>query len=74
MKYKIEGDVMQILSLELDEGEEVFSESGAMAWMSANMGMESYMRGGLGAGIGRMFTGKSLFMVRFKSKIGRAHV
>ncbi len=74
MKYKIEGDVMQVLSLELDPAEEVYAESGAMAWMSANMGMESYMRGGLGAGIGRMFTGESLFMVRFKSTGGKGLV
>ncbi|MEW6036046.1 MAG: TIGR00266 family protein [Candidatus Micrarchaeota archaeon] len=74
MKYKIEGDVMQILTLELDQGDEVFSESGAMAWMSANMEMESYMRGGLGAGLGRMFTGESLFLVKFKSGAGKGIV
>jgi uncharacterized protein (TIGR00266 family) len=67
MRHKIEGDVMQILTIELDEGEEVYSESGAMTWMSNNMNMESYMRGGLGAGLGRMFTGESLFMVKYTS-------
>jgi len=71
MKYKIEGSVMQILSMELSEGEEVYSESGAMAWMSGNMGMESYIRGGLGAGIGRMFTGESLFLVKYRSSGGK---
>ena len=71
MKYKIEGSVMQILSMELSEGEEVYSESGAMAWMSGNMGMESYIRGGLGAGIGRMFTGESLFLVKYRSSSGK---
>lgn len=74
MKYKIEGDVMQILTLELEEGEEVFSESGAMSWMSGNMTMESYMRGGLGAGLGRMFTGESLFLVQFKTAGGKGLV
>ncbi|MDD5171487.1 MAG: TIGR00266 family protein [Candidatus ainarchaeum sp.] len=74
MKYKIEGEVMQILSVELNEGEEVYCESGAMAWMSANMNMESYLRGGLGAGIGRMFTGESLFMVKFKTTGGKGLV
>jgi uncharacterized protein (TIGR00266 family) len=67
MKYKIEGDLMQILTVELEGSEEVFAESGAMSWMSGNMNMESYMRGGLGAGIGRMFTGESLFMVKFNT-------
>lgn len=74
MKSKIEGEMMQILTVELEEGEQVFSESGAMSWMSGNMGMESHMRGGLGAGIGRMFTGESLFMVRFKTSGGKGLV
>jgi uncharacterized protein (TIGR00266 family) len=74
MKYKVEGEVMQILTVELDEGEEVFSESGAMSWMSGNISMESYIRGGLGAGIGRMFTGESLFMVKYKPSGGKGIV
>lgn len=74
MKHKIEGDVMQILTVELNDGEEVFAESGAMAWMSANMDMSSYIRGGIGAGIGRMFTGESLFMVKFKTTGGKGIV
>jgi uncharacterized protein (TIGR00266 family) len=74
MKYKIEGEMMQVLTLELDEGEQVYAESGGMAWMSGNMGMESNMRGGLGAGLGRMFTGESLFMVQFKPSGGKGVV
>ena len=74
MKHKIEGDVMQILTVELNEGEEVYSESGAMSWMSGNVEMESYLRGGLGAGIGRMFTGESFFMVKFKTSSGKGLV
>ena len=71
MKHKIEGEVMQILSIELEQGEEVYAESGAMSWMTDNVEMESYIRGGLGAGIGRMFTGESLFMVKFKTTGGK---
>jgi uncharacterized protein (TIGR00266 family) len=74
MEHKIEGETMQVLTIELNEGEGVYSESGAMAWMSANMGMESQMRGGLGAGLGRMFTGESLFMVQFKTTGGKGIV
>ena len=70
MKHKIEGDVMQILTLELEEGDQAYAESGAMSWMSGNVKMESYMRGGIGAGIGRMFTGESLFMVKFNTTGG----
>ncbi|MFH1784999.1 MAG: TIGR00266 family protein [Candidatus Micrarchaeota archaeon] len=74
MEHKIEGEVMQALTLELEAGEEVFAESGAMAWMTDNVSMESYMRGGLGAGLGRMFTGESLFMVRYKTTGGKGLV
>jgi uncharacterized protein (TIGR00266 family) len=41
MKYEIEGSVLQILRVELESGEEIYSESGAMSWMSGNMEMES---------------------------------
>ncbi|MCI0503807.1 TIGR00266 family protein [Candidatus Micrarchaeota archaeon] len=74
MEHRIEGDVMQVLTVELEDGEQVYSESGAMAWMSANVAMESQMRGGLGAGIGRMLTGESLFMVQFKTTGGKGTV
>jgi len=65
---------MQILSFELDPSDEIYAESGAMSWMSDNVGMESYVRGGIGAGIGRMFTGESFFMVKFKSAGGKGMV
>ncbi|MBU0590959.1 TIGR00266 family protein [Candidatus Micrarchaeota archaeon] len=74
MKSKIEGEIMQLLSFELDGSDEIYAEAGAMSWMSDNVKMESYMRGGLGAGIGRVFTGESLFMVRFKSESGKGMV
>lgn len=70
MKYKIEGTTMQILSVELNSGEEIFSESGSMCWMSSNVNMESYVRGGIAAGLGRMFTGESFFMVKYNIPSG----
>lgn len=70
MKYDIKGNVMQIINMELEKNEEVYSEAGAMAWMSENMTMESYMRGGLGAGIGRVFSGESLFLVKYSPQGG----
>jgi uncharacterized protein (TIGR00266 family) len=67
MKYKLEGSVMQVLTVELDEGEEVYSESGAMSWMSGNVEMSSMVHGGIGGGIGRMLSGESLFTVKFNT-------
>jgi uncharacterized protein (TIGR00266 family) len=65
---------MQLLSVELKDGEEIYAESGAMAWMSDNVHMESNMRGGLGGGLGRMFTGESVFVVKYRSTGGTAMV
>ncbi len=67
MKYRVDGTTMQTVTVELADGESVYSESGAMAWMSDNIDMQSEMRGGMGAALGRMFTGESLFLVNFKS-------
>jgi uncharacterized protein (TIGR00266 family) len=74
MRYRIEGAVMQVLTFELDEGEEVYAESGAMSWMSGNMQMHAYVQGGIGGGLGRVLTGESLFTVRFKPKGGPGSV
>ena len=39
----------------------MFNESGAMAWMSPNMKMETSSNGGLGKALGRMFAGEKIF-------------
>ncbi|MCK4319397.1 TIGR00266 family protein [Candidatus Micrarchaeota archaeon] len=67
MKTKIEGSVMQIIRITLEDGEKVFSESGAMVWMSDNINMKTGMRGGIMAGFGRMMSGESIFLTEFKS-------
>ena len=64
MKTKIEGQLMETLSVELDN-EKIFAEAGSMLWMSDNVKMDTKMRGGLGAGIGRMFSGESMFLTEF---------
>jgi uncharacterized protein (TIGR00266 family) len=74
MKYEIEGSVLQILRVELESGEEIYSESGAMSWMSGNMEMESFVHGGIGGGIGRVFSGESLVTVKFHPKGGPGFV
>jgi uncharacterized protein (TIGR00266 family) len=74
MKHKIKGDDMQILDIALNEGEEIYSEAGAMAWMTGNINMDSYMKGGIGGGIGRMFTGESLFMAKYSPSGGEGSI
>lgn len=69
MQYKITGEDMQALSIELSEGETIFSESGGMSWMSGNMKMETESRG-MGQMFSRMLTGESLFINKYSSTKG----
>lgn len=74
MKYRIDGTTMQTVTLELDANESVYSESGSMAWMTDNLDMKSEMRGGVGAALGRMFSGESLFLVNYTAQGGKATI
>lgn len=65
MRYKILGDNLPAVTIQFDQGESIYTQSGGMTWMTDNFNMETNMRGGLGKSLGRMFTGKSLFMVTY---------
>lgn len=76
--YTIIGDDMQIVEIELDTGETVVAEAGAMNYMNdgisfeARMGDGSQMRGGfmeqlMKAGL-RALSGESLFMTHFTNE------
>ena len=41
MKYQIKGEPMPVVICQLEAGESVICESGAMSWMSPNMEMET---------------------------------
>ena len=68
MKYEIKGNNLPFVSLKLDRGEELFTTSGAMSWMSQNISMETSASGGLMGGMKRMFSGESFFTVTFKAQ------
>ncbi len=65
MKYKITGDNLQLVTVELNAGEKVYGEAGTMVYMSSNMTMEAKMRGGLMKAIGRKFAGETMFLTEF---------
>jgi len=65
MKYSLQGTTMQILNVELEEGEKIFSESGRLVFMSDNVKMDTEVKGGFFAGLKRKFAGESFFMVNF---------
>ena len=85
--YKIHGDDMQFVEVELDPGESAVAEAGAMMYMTAAIGMQNIFGDGsgqqaaggvmgmlLGAGK-RLLTGESLFMTVFTNQgSGKQHV
>jgi uncharacterized protein (TIGR00266 family) len=73
--YKIHGDDMQLLEVELDPGEGVRAEVGAMMFMEAGIEMQTSAGGGLFKGFKRMITGESFFITTFLNQAGgKRHV
>lgn len=64
MRYRIEGGNLPVVICELEQGEAMITESGAMSWMSPNMELET-SAGGFGKAMGRMFSGESIFLNRY---------
>jgi uncharacterized protein (TIGR00266 family) len=62
MQYRIEGTPFPVVMCELAENEQVACQSGAMAWMSDNMRMNTNAgNSGIGGLFSRMVSGESLF-------------
>ena len=73
--YKIHGDDMQIVEVELDPGEGVRAEAGAMMFMDEGIEMQTSTGGGLFQGFKRMITGTSFFITTFLyNGRGKGHV
>ena len=69
MKTSIFGNDLPGVSIVLDKGESVYTQSGGMAWMDNGITMNTNIKGGLMKGIGRMFSGESLFMATYTSSL-----
>jgi uncharacterized protein (TIGR00266 family) len=65
MQYKITGDNLQIVTLEMDKGDKVYSEAGSMVYLSSNINMEAKARGGMLKGLGRKLAGETFFLTEF---------
>nr|WP_330409378.1 AIM24 family protein [Roseburia hominis] len=63
MRYSIEGEPLPVVICNLEQGEVMITESGAMSWMSPNMKMET-TGGGIGKMFGRALSGESIFLNR----------
>jgi uncharacterized protein (TIGR00266 family) len=65
MRYDIAGTVMQTVSIDLDRGERLYSQTHAMAWMSDSIVMDTHTGGGLFAGLKRAMGGGGLFITEY---------
>ena len=73
--YKIFGDDMQIVEIELDPNEGVRAEVGAMMYMEDGIQMQTGTGGGIFAGFKRMLTGDGFFITTFMfNGFGKGHV
>ncbi len=83
--YKIIGHDMQLVEVELDPGETVIAEAGAMMYMEEGINFEAKMGDGSAADSGffgklmqagkRVISGESLFMTHFTHQgVGKGHV
>lgn len=74
MNYSIEGEPLPVVICNLEAGETMITESGAMSWMSPNMKMETTSGGGIGKMLGRAFSGESLFLNRYTAQGGPGQI
>src|ERR1044072_1204806 len=75
MEYRIVGDDMQAVQIELKRGEELYAEAGAMLYMGPGIDLQARMQGGLMKGLMRKFlSGESLFMSVFCCQTESANV
>ncbi|MDK2834521.1 MAG: hypothetical protein PWR29_1530 [Methanolobus sp.] len=63
--YNIIGNDMQLVEIELDPGESVRAEAGAMMYMGPGIKMETSTGGGLFKGLKRALTGESFFITSY---------
>ncbi|MCL2003762.1 MAG: TIGR00266 family protein [Oscillospiraceae bacterium] len=65
MQYEIFGGNLPAVTVSLENGESIYTQSGGMTWMSADINMETNMKGGFMRGLGRALMGDSLFMATY---------
>ena len=66
MQFQVLGEVMQAVVVQMQQGDEVKAEAGAMFFMTHGIDMQTQMQGGLLGGLKRMVSGESLFIPQFR--------
>ncbi len=68
MRYEVLGGNLPAVSIILEQGESIYTQSGGMSWMTDGIEMNTNMKGGLLKGLGRMLSGDSLFMATYTAE------
>ena len=74
MDYKVIGEPMPVLICDVNPGDALITEGGAMSWMTPNMKMETTSGGGVGKALGRLFSGESMFLNRYTAQNGQGQI
>lgn len=74
MQYEIIGKTVPVVEVTLNRGEKMYTQSGGMVWETEGIEMKTNTKGGLMKGIGRMFTGESLFMANYSANTDGAKI
>ena len=74
LHYRIHGTVQQTVIVDLHPGQTIFSDSGAMSWMSQTVEMNTHGGGGIGGMLKRAFSGATLFVIDFTAPGGAGQV
>jgi uncharacterized protein (TIGR00266 family) len=68
MQYEIFGANLPAVTIKLNQGESIYTQSGGMSWMTSGIKMETNMKGGFLKGLGRMLSGDSLFLATYTAE------
>jgi len=65
IKYHILGTVQQTLAVDLQPGQVIYSDAGALSWMTSSVNMSTTSGGGLGGMLKRAVSGATVFIINF---------
>lgn len=74
LRYRIHGTVQQTVIVDLKPGQTLFSDAGAMSWMTQTVDMQTHSGGGLSGMVKRAFSGATLFIIDFTAPSGPGQV
>jgi len=68
LQYHLMGTVQQTLAVNVQPNQQIFSDAGAMSWMTASMQMNTNTGGGLGGMFKRVVSGASAFIIDYAAQ------